>query len=180
MKISFNVIIFSYIPMCGLILAFKNYQFNKGIIGSPWVGFTYFKAFFNDYQSGKLIRNTLAISSIKVFLGLPFPILLALMFNEVRNRRFRGITQSISYLPHFLSWVIVIGLMQRVFAPDTGLLNEAIRYFGRRRKHLFHDGKQILLSAHVRKPYLAKYRMGFNHLFVVSDRAHCMIKCINM
>ncbi|MFD0695548.1 ABC transporter permease [Paenibacillus sp. GCM10027628] len=123
-------VIFSYIPMGGLMLAFKNYQFNKGILGSPWVGFTYFKAFFNDYQSGMLIKNTLIISSIKVFLGLPFPILLALMFNEVKNRRFRGITQSISYLPHFLSWVIVVGLMQRVLAPDTGLLNEAIQFFG--------------------------------------------------
>ncbi|MCY9657557.1 ABC transporter permease subunit [Paenibacillus chondroitinus] len=123
-------VIFSYIPMGGLMLAFKNYQFNKGILGSPWVGLTYFKAFFNDYQSGKLIKNTLIISSIKVFVGLPFPILLALMFNEIRHRRFRGIAQSISYLPHFLSWVIVIGLMQRILAPDTGLLNEVIRFFG--------------------------------------------------
>ncbi|WP_373291173.1 ABC transporter permease [Paenibacillus marchantiophytorum] len=123
-------VIFSYIPMGGLMLAFKDYQFNKGIIGSPWVGFSYFKAFFNDYQSAQLIKNTLAISSIKLFIGLPFPILLSLMFNEVRNRRFRGITQSISYLPHFLSWVIVVGLMQRMLAPDSGLLNEAIRYFG--------------------------------------------------
>jgi putative aldouronate transport system permease protein len=67
---------------------------------------------------------------MKLFVGLPFPIILALMFNEVKNRRFKGITQSISYLPQFLSWVIVVGLMQRVFAPDTGLLNEAIKYIG--------------------------------------------------
>ena len=65
-------VIFSYIPMGGLMLAFKNYQFNKGILGSPWVGLTYFKAFFNDYQSGKLIKNTFIISSIKVFLGFLF------------------------------------------------------------------------------------------------------------
>ncbi|MBW7453612.1 ABC transporter permease subunit [Paenibacillus sepulcri] len=123
-------IIFSYIPMGGVILAFKEYQFNKGILGSPWVGFTYFKSFFDNYQSGALIRNTLIISCVKMFLGLPFPILLALMFNEIRSKRFRGITQSIAYLPHFLSWVIVIGLMQRVFAPDTGIVNEVIKYFG--------------------------------------------------
>ncbi len=158
-------VIFSYIPMGGLMLAFKNYQFNKGILGSPWVGLTYFKAFFNDYQSGKLIKNTLIISSIKVFLGLPFPILLALMFNEVRSRRFRGITQSISYLPHFLSWVIVIGLMQRVLAPETGLLNEAIRFFGGDGSTFFMMESKLLLSTHVWKPYLAKYRMGFHHLF---------------
>jgi putative aldouronate transport system permease protein len=123
-------VIFSYIPMGGLMLAFKDYQFNKGILGSPWVGFTYFKAFFDDYQSGMLIRNTIIISCMKVFMGLPFPIILALMFNEIRHKKFRAISQSISYLPHFLSWVIIVGLMQRIFAPDTGLVNEVIRFFG--------------------------------------------------
>lgn len=123
-------IIFSYIPMAGLMLAFKEYKFNTGILGSPWVGFKYFEAFFNDYQSWNLIKNTLIISSMKVFLGLPFPILLALMFNELRKGKFRSIAQSISYLPHFLSWVIVIGLMQRIFAPDSGLINEVIKFFG--------------------------------------------------
>src|SRR5262245_14210480 len=74
-------IIFSYIPMGGLLLAFKEYKFNKGLLASPWVGFDYFKAFFNSYQSKALIQNTLIISSMKLFLYLPFPILLALMFN---------------------------------------------------------------------------------------------------
>nr|WP_233531476.1 ABC transporter permease subunit [Paenibacillus alkalitolerans] len=123
-------VVFSYIPMGGLLLAFKEYKFNAGILGSPWVGFKYFETFFNDYQSWTLIKNTLIISSMKLFLGLPFPIILALMFNEVRNKRFKGITQSISYLPHFLSWVIVIGLVQRVLAPDTGLLNQAVQLLG--------------------------------------------------
>ncbi|MDD9266697.1 ABC transporter permease [Paenibacillus sp. GCM10023248] len=123
-------IIFSYIPMGGLLLAFKEYQFNKGILLSPWVGLRYFKTFFESYESGKLIANTVIISSMKLFLGLPFPIILALIFNEVKSKRFRGITQSIAYLPHFLSWVIVVGVIQRVLAPDTGLLNEAIKAFG--------------------------------------------------
>lgn len=125
-----SFIIFSYIPMGGLLLAFKEYKFNAGILGSPWVGFKYFEKFFNDYQSGQLIRNTLIISCMKLFVGLPFPILLALMFNEIKNKWFKNIAQSISYLPHFLSWVVVIGLVQRVLAPNTGLLNEAIDYFG--------------------------------------------------
>lgn len=123
-------IIFSYIPMGGLLLAFKEYQFNKGILFSPWVGLRYFKTFFASYESGRLIANTLIISSMKLFLGLPFPIILALIFNEVKSKRFRGVTQSIAYLPHFLSWVIVVGVIQRVLAPDTGLLNEAIKAFG--------------------------------------------------
>lgn len=125
-----SFIIFSYIPMGGLLLAFKEFKFNEGILGSPWVGFMYFENFFNDYRSMILIQNTLIISCMKLFLGLPFPILLALMFNEIKNRWFKNIAQSISYLPHFMSWVIVVGMVQRVLAPDTGLLNEAIAYFG--------------------------------------------------
>ncbi|MBE9914938.1 sugar ABC transporter permease [Paenibacillus donghaensis] len=122
--------IFSYIPMAGLVLAFKEYQFNKGILGSPWIGITYFKMFFQDPQSMKIIRNTLVISGMKVFLAMPFPIILALMFNEVRNSKLRNVLQGIVYLPHFLSWVIVIGIIQRILAPDTGLVNQVIQWFG--------------------------------------------------
>ncbi|WP_053372165.1 ABC transporter permease [Paenibacillus sp. FJAT-27812] len=122
--------IFNYIPMAGLLLAFKEYKFNTTIFNSPWVGMEYFKRFFDDYQSGQLIRNTLVISCMKLLLGMPFPILLALMFNEVRSKWFRGLTQSIMYLPHFLSWVIIVGLMQRIFAPEIGIVNEVIKWFG--------------------------------------------------
>jgi putative aldouronate transport system permease protein len=122
--------IFNYIPMAGLLLAFKEYKFNTTIFNSPWVGMEYFKRFFDDYQSGQLISNTLVISCMKLLLGMPFPILLALMFNEVRSKWFRGLTQSIMYLPHFLSWVIIVGLMQRVFAPEIGIVNEVIKWFG--------------------------------------------------
>jgi len=123
-------IVFSYIPMGGLLLAFKDYKFNKGILGSPWIGFDYFETFFNSYQSGMLIKNTLIISGMKLFLYLPFPILLALMFNEVRNKWFKNISQSILYLPHFISWVVVVGLVQRILAPDNGLLNQVIANMG--------------------------------------------------
>lgn len=123
-------ILFSYMPMAGLVLAFKEFKFNTGIWGGEWVGFTYFQRFFSDPQSWVFIKNTLIISSMKLFLGLPFPILLALMFNEIKSNKIRNIFQSISYLPHFLSWVIVVGLLQRVLAPDTGLLNQVIQMFG--------------------------------------------------
>ncbi len=123
-------IIFNYIPMGGLLLAFKDYKFNKGILGSPWVGFDYFQTFFNSYQSGMLIKNMLIISGMKLFLYLPFPIILALMFNEIRNKWFKNISQSILYLPHFISWVVVVGLVQRILAPDTGLLNQFISGMG--------------------------------------------------
>ncbi|MGZ9586504.1 ABC transporter permease [Paenibacillus marinisediminis] len=123
-------IVFHYLPMSGLVLAFKEYKFNMGIFGSPWVGFEYFTQFFNDYQFTLLIKNTLIISCMKLFVGLPFPIILAILFNEVRHKKFKAISQSISYLPHFLSWVVVVGMLQRILAPDTGLLNEAIGMFG--------------------------------------------------
>jgi putative aldouronate transport system permease protein len=123
-------IIFSYIPMGGLLLAFKEYKFNKGILGSPWVGLQYFKTFFHSYQSTELIKNTLIISGMKLFLYLPFPIILALMFNEVRSKWFKNVSQSVLYLPHFLSWVVVVGLIQRILAPDTGLLNQLITNMG--------------------------------------------------
>ncbi|SEO53272.1 sugar ABC transporter permease [Paenibacillus sp. OV219] len=123
-------IIFNYIPMGGLLLAFKEYKFNKGILGSPWIGFDYFVTFFHSYQSRELIQNTLIISCMKLFVYLPFPIVLALMFNEVRNKWFKNVSQSVLYLPHFLSWVVVVGLVQRILAPDTGLLNELITNMG--------------------------------------------------
>ncbi|MFB9279717.1 ABC transporter permease [Cohnella cellulosilytica] len=123
-------VLFNYIPMGGLLLAFKDYKFNKGILGSPWVGLDYFRTFFNSYQSAQLIKNTLIISGMKLFLYLPFPILLALMFNEVRSKWFKNASQSILYLPHFISWVVVVGLVQRILAPDTGLLNQFIFYMG--------------------------------------------------
>lgn len=150
-----SFIIFSYIPMGGLLLAFKEFKFNQTIFESPWVGFEYFAKFFNDVQSMTLIKNTLIISSMKLFLGLPFPILLALMFNEIKNRAFKNIAQSISYLPHFMSWVIVIGLVQRTLAPDTGLLNEAITYFGGDGSTFFmNEAKyfyQIMFGSHIWK-----------------------------
>ncbi|WP_372238945.1 ABC transporter permease [Paenibacillus sp. FSL A5-0031] len=150
-----SFIIFSYIPMGGLLLAFKEFKFNQTILESPWVGFEYFAKFFNDVQSMTLIKNTLIISSMKLFLGLPFPILLALMFNEIKNRAFKNIAQSISYLPHFMSWVIIIGLVQRTLAPDTGLLNEAITYFGGDGSTFFmNEAKyfyQIMFGSHIWK-----------------------------
>ncbi|MFF2093954.1 ABC transporter permease [Paenibacillus sp. NPDC058174] len=123
-------IIFSYWPMTGLVLAFKDFQFNKGIYGSPWIGLTYFEQFFMDPQSWQIIKNTLVISMMKVFLAMPFPIILALMFAEIKRKKIQGLIQGIVYLPHFLSWVIVIGLIQRILAPDTGLVNQVISWFG--------------------------------------------------
>lgn len=123
-------LLFSYWPMAGLVLAFKEYGFNTGILGGEWVGFRYFEQFFSDPRSSIYFNNTIIIGILKLFIALPFPIVLALMFNDVQNNKLRGAFQSITYLPYFISWVVVVGLMNRLLAPNTGLINQAIEAFG--------------------------------------------------
>lgn len=123
-------ILICYVPMAGVTLAFKDYSFRKGIWGSPWVGLRYFKAFFQSYDSMRLIRNTLTVGFIKTILEFPFAILLALMLNEVKSMKFKKLSQTITYLPHFLSSVIIVTMLQRILAPNTGFLNEIIGKFG--------------------------------------------------
>ncbi|OAS82682.1 MULTISPECIES: ABC transporter permease [Metabacillus] len=122
--------IFSYIPMYGITIAFKDFNFVKGILGSPWAGLKYFEQFFNYYQAGEIIRNTIIISLMKLIIGFPMPIILALMLNEVRVAKFKRTVQTISYLPHFISWVVVVTLMQRILSPYGGPINELIAVLG--------------------------------------------------
>ncbi len=117
-------ILFSYIPMGGLLLAFKNFSFRKGILGSDWVGLLYFRTFFTSYDAPRLLRNTLTIGFMKTVIEFPFPIVLALMLNELNSRRYKQISQTISYLPHFMSSVIVITIVQRILAPNVGVINQ--------------------------------------------------------
>ncbi len=123
-------ILLCYVPMSGVVLAFKDYSFKKGIWGSPWVGLRYFKTFFTSYDCIRLIRNTLSVGFIKCILEFPFAIILALMLNEVRSMKFKRVSQTITYLPHFLSSVIIITMIQRVLAPNTGVINQIIGLFG--------------------------------------------------
>ena len=123
-------ILICYVPMSGITLAFKDYSFRKGIWGSPWVGLRYFKAFFTSYDCLRLIKNTLTVGIIKCILEFPFAIILALMLNEIRNMKFKKISQTITYLPHFLSSVIIITMIQRILAPNTGVLNQIIGNLG--------------------------------------------------
>lgn len=123
-------ILFEYIPMAGVYTAFTDFSFTKGIFGSPFVGLKYFKAFFNSYDAPRLIKNTLIIGFMKSVLEFPFAILLALMLNELKSPRYKKITQTISYLPHFMSSVIVITMLQRMLAPNVGTINKIIGAFG--------------------------------------------------
>lgn len=116
-------ILFHYIPMYSITMAFKDYKFNLGMFRSPWVGFQYFEAFFNYYNFWVLIRNTLLISFFKLVVYFPIPILFALMLNEIRSGWFKKVVQTASYLPHFISWVIAVVMLQQFLSLD-GIVNQ--------------------------------------------------------
>lgn len=118
-------ILFRYIPMFGLVLAFKGYSPFRGIWDSPWVGMEHFRTIFSDGEVLQVIRNTLYISFLQIAVAFPIPIVLALMLNEVRHSAYKRTIQSIVYLPHFLSWVIVVGMVT-LFLRSEGLLNRAL------------------------------------------------------
>lgn len=122
------ILIFNYVPMVGLIIGFKDYKITSGLQGmftSEWVGLKYFKEFFTDYKFPELMRNTLVLSILKLIFSFPIPIIFAVMLNEVKNKKAKKFIQTVSYLPYFVSWVIVAGLL-RILASDTGIINDIL------------------------------------------------------
>ncbi|GMK45964.1 ABC transporter permease [Paenibacillus glycanilyticus] len=119
------MIIFSYVPLYGLIIAFKEYDITRSISESPWVGLAQFKEFLTDDSLPYVLKNTLAMSALKLLIGFPIPILFALFVNELRSLRYKKIVQTISYLPHFLSWVILGGILTTWLA-DVGIVNDLL------------------------------------------------------
>lgn len=115
------VFIFNYIPMAGIQLAFKKYNMNLGIMGSPWIGFDNFKKFFRNYQFWRLLKNTLTLSLYGMLAGFPIPIMLALLLNSMNNLRYKKFIQTVTYMPHFISTVVMVGLIIQVFNPRIGL-----------------------------------------------------------
>lgn len=121
--------IFNYIPMYGIIIAFKDYNIVKSIASAPWAGLTHFKEFLEDENLSNVIKNTLGISLLKLIIGFPLPIIFALFLNEIRSLRFKKSIQTISYLPHFLSWVVLGGIMATWLA-DVGIINNILLALG--------------------------------------------------
>lgn len=122
-------VIFHYIPMFGIMIAFKDYNVFDGITGSDWVGFKYFSEFLSDPYFYKLIRNTLLIGLYQIFFVFPAPIILALLLNELKNRTFQRVIQTVSYLPHFLSTVVVCGILVNFLSYD-GIINQFFQALG--------------------------------------------------
>lgn len=123
-------VIFSYVPMYGIVLAWKNYRHTMGILGSPWVGWENFEVVFRNAGMIPAIRNTIVISLLKLVICFPAPIILALLLNEVTSRIFKRSAQTIVYLPNFISWVIIGGLVKTMFAIDDGLVNNILEALG--------------------------------------------------
>ena len=125
------LIIFHYIPMYGIIISFKDFSITKGIMGSPWVGFQNFEYLFKSTQFLNVFKNSIMFSMLRLIAGFPAPIFLALLLNEVKHYRYKKFVQTISYIPHFISWVVVCGLVKNILAPtDEGIINFFIRKMG--------------------------------------------------
>ncbi len=147
------LILFAYKPMYGVVIAFKNYKNSLGILGSPWVDplFKNFQRFFNSYQCGATIRNTLRLSLYSLAVGFPIPIILALMINQITAMRFRRAFQTILYLPHFISTVVMVGLLLIWLSPSSGLVGAFYRLLGK-------EAPNVMTSA-----------SGFPSIYVWSD-----------
>ncbi|WP_010274203.1 ABC transporter permease [Paenibacillus senegalensis] len=118
-------LIYKYVPMAGVVIAFKDYSAFQGFANSPWVGLKHFRTIFADSEVVRVIWNTLYLSFLQIAFAFPIPIILALMLNEVRNQVYKRLIQSIVYLPHFLSWVVVIGIVA-IFLRSEGLINKLL------------------------------------------------------
>ena len=127
------MLIFNYIPMYGISVAFRTYKITDTLFCAPWnwklAGLTYFRQFFSDAQFMAVIRNTLGINVLRLLIGFPLPILFALLLNELKNARFKKIVQTVSYLPHFLSWVILGGIMI-TWLSESGFINDLLIKLG--------------------------------------------------
>lgn len=124
------VLFFNYIPMGGILLAFKDYSIRKGIFGSPWAGLKYFRQLFTIPIFPTILKNTIMLSLESMLFGFPFPIILALAFNEIRNARVKKTLQTISFAPYFISTVVVVSMIFQMFSYRYGVVNSVLNMLG--------------------------------------------------
>ncbi|ULL20050.1 sugar ABC transporter permease [Paenibacillus sp. H1-7] len=122
--------VYKYLPMYGVIIAFKEYNFSKGIWGSPWVGLKHFQFLFRNDDFLNIVKNTLLINIYELLFAFPVPIVLALLLNEMKSMLFKRTIQTVVYFPHFLSWVVFGGIIIQLLSPNEGLVNNLLRFFG--------------------------------------------------
>lgn len=133
------VIVFLYAPMYGILVAFKDYKPKLGILHSEWVGLKNFKIFFNSYSSKLIIKNTIILSLYKIIAEFPLPIILAIFLHHLPGKRFKKTVQMTTYAPYFISTVVIVGMINILLAPDTGVVNVILNFFGR--ESIFFMGK---------------------------------------
>lgn len=158
-------VIFKYLPMGGLVIAFKHYNFTDGIFGSPWAGLDNYKLLFTTSNTIQIIWNTFWLSLLNLAVGFPIPIVLALMINEVGRSWFKKWIQTIVYLPHFFSWVIVAGIVLTLFATDNGSINKLLGLLSLEPKSFLYDSfswTAIFVGSGVWK------EMGFNTIIFLA------------
>lgn len=124
------VLVFNYRPMIGVVMAFQDYDIVRGMWDSPWVGLENFRTFIQDPDFWLALRNTLTINGLYILFGFPLPIGLAILIFSMRDTAFKRITQTISYLPHFVSWVVIAGIVYKLLDTHSGIVNILIQYFG--------------------------------------------------
>jgi len=134
-------LIFHYMPMYGLIISFKDFRIIDGIMASPWVGLKHFKTVFGSDDFWIVFKNTLVISGLKLIFNFPAPIIFALLLNEVKNIHLKKTVQTISYMPHFLSWVVLAGIVVNFLSPSTGPINMILKAFGAKPIYFVADRK---------------------------------------
>lgn len=124
------LIVFSYVPMAGLIMSFQDYDLVQGFSGSRWVGLRWFERFLRDRDFYNALRNTLCLNSLHLLIGFPLPVLLAIGIFAMKPSPYKKITQTVTYLPHFISWVVISGLVYKMLDSETGIVNTIIQAFG--------------------------------------------------
>lgn len=120
------LLVFHYAPIFGIVIAFEDYSPFKGVLGSQWVWLKHFKLFLSDENFWRVMKNTVIINLYQLVFGFPFPVIFALLINELRSNRFKKVIQTISYLPHFLSWVVVASIVTTILSPKTGIINNVL------------------------------------------------------
>ena len=135
------LILFAYKPMYGILIAFKNYKMKLGIMGSPWVGFTNFERLFSSYWFPVIVKNTLTLSVLSLILSFPLPIILALALNEVSSEGVRRTFQTISYAPHFITTVVLCGMITLFLSQSNGIINKLVVALGGQAYAYMQDAK---------------------------------------
>jgi putative aldouronate transport system permease protein len=144
-------ILFKYLPMAGLAMAFQDYQPFLGFKGSSWVGLTHFIRLFSEPDFLMLLRNTITLALYNLILFFPMPIIVAILLNEIMNAQYKKMVQSIIYLPHFLSWVVLAGITITTLSPSTGIINQLLSALGLPAQNILFDSKsfRILVTVQV-------------------------------